>query len=78
MSLANQNLTGHKLRVPPGVAPQLKPLAALLKLWPRTLNILARPIKRLFRRQEAPLQEINWPIILGLVASDLRVDFRSS
>jgi|ERR1700733_4000567 len=60
-----------KLRVPPGVAPQLEPLAALSKFWPRTLNILARPpIKRLFRRQEAPLQEIHWPIILGLVASE--------
>jgi hypothetical protein len=59
-----------KLRVPPGVAPQLEPLAALLKFWPQTLNILARPpVKRLFRRQEAPLQEIHWPIILGLVAS---------
>jgi hypothetical protein len=32
---------------------------------------LARPpIKRLFGRQEAPLQEIHWPIILGLVASE--------
>ena len=60
-----------KLRVPPGVAPQLEPLAALLKFWPRTFNILTRPpIKRLFRRQEAPLQEIHWPIILGLVASE--------
>jgi hypothetical protein len=59
-----------KLRVPPGVAPQLEPQAALLKFWPQTLNILARPpIKRLFRQQEAPLQEIHWPIILGLVAS---------
>jgi hypothetical protein len=59
-----------KLRVPPGVTPQLEPLAALLKFWPQTLNILARPpIKRLFRRQEVPLQEIHWPIILGLVAS---------
>jgi hypothetical protein len=59
-----------KLRVPPGVAPQLEPLAALSKFWPRTLAILARPpIKRLFRHQEAPLQEIHWPIILGLVAS---------
>jgi hypothetical protein len=59
-----------KLRVPPGVAHQLEPLAALLKFWPQTLNILARPpIKRLFRRQEAPLQEIHWPIVLGLVAS---------
>jgi hypothetical protein len=53
------------------VAPQLEPLPALLKFWPRTLDILARPpIKRLFRRQEAPLQEIHWPIILGLVASE--------
>jgi hypothetical protein len=60
-----------KLRVPPGVAPQLEPLVALLKFWPQTVNILARPpIKRLFRRQEAPLQEIHWPIILGLVASE--------
>jgi hypothetical protein len=59
-----------KLRVPPGVAPQLEPLAALIKFWPQTLTIFARPpIKRLFRRQEAPLQEIHWPIILGLVAS---------
>jgi hypothetical protein len=59
-----------KLRAPPGVAPQLEPLAALLKFWPQTLAILARPpIKRLFRHQEAPLQEIHWPIILGLVAS---------
>jgi hypothetical protein len=52
------------------VAPQLEPLAALLKFWPQTLAILARPpIKRLFRYQEAPLQEIHRPIILGLVAS---------
>jgi hypothetical protein len=59
-----------KLRVPPGVAPQLEPLAALRKFWPQTLAILARPPPRpLFRRQEAPLQEIHWPIILGLVAS---------
>jgi hypothetical protein len=59
-----------KLRVPPGVAPQLEPVAALLKFWPQTVNILARPpIKQLFRRQEAPLQEIHWPIVLGLVAS---------
>jgi hypothetical protein len=59
-----------KLRVPPGVVPQLEPLAALSKFWPGTLNILSRPpIKALFRRKEAPLQEIHWPIILGLVAS---------
>jgi hypothetical protein len=59
-----------KLRVPPGVAPQLEPLAALRKFWPQTLAILARPpTKPLFRQQEAPLQEIHWPIILGLVAS---------
>jgi hypothetical protein len=49
-----------KLRVPPGVAPQLEPVAALVKFWPQTLAILARPpIKRLFRQQEAPLQEIH-------------------
>src|ERR1700729_3363706 len=59
-----------KLRAPPGVAPQLEPLAALLKFWPPARDILARPpIKRPCRRQEAPLQEIHWPIILGLVAS---------
>jgi hypothetical protein len=59
-----------KLRVPPGVSPQLEPLAALRKFWPQTLAILARPpTKPLFRQQEAPLQEIHWPIILGLVAS---------
>lgn len=59
-----------KLRAPAGVAPQLEPLAALRKFWPQTLAILARPpIRRLFRGQEAPLQEIHWPIILGLVAS---------
>ena len=59
-----------KLRVPPGVAPQLEPLSALRKFWPQTLAILARPpIKPLFRQQEAPLQEIHWPIILGLVGS---------
>ena len=59
-----------KLRVPSGVAPQFEPLAALRKFWPQTLAILARPpIKPLFRQQEAPFQEIHWPIILGLVAS---------
>jgi len=60
-----------KLRVPPGIAPQLEPLAALLKFWPQSINILTRPpINRLFRRREAPLQEVHWPIILGLVASE--------
>jgi hypothetical protein len=61
-----------KLRVPPGVAPQIEPVAALLKFWPQTVAILTRPpIKPLFLNQEAPLQEIHWPIILGLVASQV-------
>ena len=68
-----------KLRVPPGVAPQLEPLAALRKFWLQTLNILTRPpIKQLFRRQEVPLQEIHWPIILGLVASEFMRMSKSS
>lgn len=59
-----------KLRLRQGVEPQLQPLAALLKLWPQTRDVLARPpVKRLFRRQESLLQEIHWPVILGLVAS---------
>jgi hypothetical protein len=59
-----------KLRVRPGVEPQLQPLAALLRFWPKTRDVLARPpVKRLFRRQESLLQEIHWPIVLGLVAS---------
>jgi hypothetical protein len=59
-----------KLRTRQGIEPQLQPMAALLKFWPNTRDILARPpLKRLFRRQETPLQEIRWPIILGLVAS---------
>jgi hypothetical protein len=59
-----------KLRVRQGVEPQLQPLAALLKFWPNTRDVLGRPpVKRLFRRRESPLQEIHWPIILGLVAS---------
>lgn len=59
-----------KLRMRPGVEPQLQPLAALLRFWPKTRDVLARPpVKRLFRRQESFLQEIHWPIVLGLVAS---------
>jgi hypothetical protein len=59
-----------KLRARQGVEPHLQPVAALLKFWPYTRDILARPpLKRLFRRQETPLQEIHWPIVLGLVAS---------
>jgi hypothetical protein len=59
-----------KLRMRPGVEPQLQPLAALLRFWPKTRDVLARPpVKRLFRRQESLLQEIHWPIVLGLVAS---------
>jgi hypothetical protein len=59
-----------KLRPRPGVEPQLQPLAALDKFWPSTRNTLARPpVKPLFGRQESPLQEIHWPIVLGLVAS---------
>jgi len=59
-----------KLRVRPGVEPQLQPLAALMRFWPKTRDVLARPpVKPLFRRQERPLQEIHWPIVLGLVAS---------
>jgi hypothetical protein len=59
-----------KLRVREGVDPQLQPLDALIKFWPNTRDVLARsPVKQLFRRQERPLQEIHWPIILGLVAS---------
>jgi hypothetical protein len=61
------------------VAPQLEPLAALRKFWLQTLNILTRPpIKQLFRRQEVPLQEIHWPIILGLVASEFMRMSKSS
>jgi hypothetical protein len=59
-----------KLRVRPGIEPQLQPLAALIKFWPKTRDVLARPpVKPLFRRQESLLQEIHWPIVLGLVAS---------
>jgi hypothetical protein len=59
-----------KLRARPGVAPQLEPLAALIRFWPQTREVLARPpAKPLFRRQESLLQEIHWPIVLGLVAS---------
>jgi hypothetical protein len=59
-----------KLRMRPGVEPQLQPLSALTKYWPQTRDVLARPpAKRLFRREERSLQEIHWPIILGLVAS---------
>jgi hypothetical protein len=59
-----------KLRARPGVDPQLQPLAALLKFWPKTREVLARPpAKRLFRRPENMLQEIHWPIVLGVVAS---------
>jgi hypothetical protein len=59
-----------KLRLRPGVEPHLQPLAALNKFWPNARDILARPpVKRLFGRQERSLQEIHWPIVLGLVAS---------
>jgi hypothetical protein len=59
-----------KLRERPGVEPHLQPLAALTKLWPYARDMLARPpIKPLFGRRESPLQEIHWPIVLGLVAS---------
>jgi hypothetical protein len=76
---AAQNAALNSLRVPPGVAPQLEPLAALRKFWLQTLNILTRPpIKQLFRRQEVPLQEIHWPIILGLVASEFMRMSKSS
>jgi hypothetical protein len=59
-----------KLCVRPGLEPQLQPLAALLRFWPTTRDVLARPpVKRLFRRQESLLQESHWPIVLGLIAS---------
>jgi hypothetical protein len=59
-----------KLRMRPEVQPQLQPLAALVKFWPQTRVVLTRPpVERLFRRRESLLQEIHWPIVLGLVAS---------
>jgi hypothetical protein len=59
-----------KLRERPGVEPHLQPLAALNKFWPDTRDLLARaPVKPLFGRRECPLQEIHWPLVLGLVAS---------
>jgi hypothetical protein len=58
-----------KLRVRPDVEPQLQPLAALNRFWPSIRDALARPpVKRLFR-QESVLQEIHWPIVLAMVAS---------
>ncbi len=58
------------LGVRPEVQPQLQPLAALVKFWPQTCDVWTRPpVKQLFRRQERLLQEIHWPILLGLVAS---------
>jgi len=59
-----------KLRERPGVEPHLQPLAALNKFWPHTRDMLARPpIKPLLGRRESPLQEIHWPIVLAVVAS---------
>jgi len=59
-----------KLRVRPGVEPHFQPLAALNKFWPDTRDMLARPpVKLLFGRRESSLQEIHWPIVLGLIAS---------
>jgi hypothetical protein len=59
-----------KLRPRPGAEPHLQPLAALNKFWPGTRDILARPpVKPLFGGRESSLQEIHWPIVLGLVAS---------
>jgi len=59
-----------ELRARPGVEPHFQPLVALSKFWPQARDILARPpVKRLFRRPEGSLQEIHWPIVVGLVAS---------
>jgi hypothetical protein len=60
-----------KLRAPPGVAPQMQPVAALNKLWLEVRDILAKPpMKPLFGSAEPPLQEIHWPILLSIVASN--------
>jgi hypothetical protein len=59
-----------KLRARPGVEPQLQPVAALLKFWSMTRDVLCTPpVKPFFGRQESVLQEIHWPIVLGVVAS---------
>jgi hypothetical protein len=59
-----------KLRERPGVEPHLQPVAALIKFWPDTRDMLARPpVKPFFGRRESSLEEIHWSIVLGLVAS---------
>jgi len=61
-----------KLRAPQEHQPQLEPLGLLRQLWPLTRDVLRRPPhKGIFRRTEMPLQETHWPIVIGIVSSQL-------
>jgi hypothetical protein len=60
------------LRTPKEHPTQLQPLDALRRFWPMTRDVLRfKPPKRLFRAAEKPLQEIHWPIVISVVASQL-------
>jgi hypothetical protein len=60
------------LRTPKEHPTQLQPLEALLRFWPMTRDLLRfKPPKRLFRALEKPLQEVHWPIVIGIIASQL-------
>jgi hypothetical protein len=60
------------LRARPGNPPQLGPLELLRKLWPLAREVLQRPPNKGFlRRAEKPLQEVQWPIIISVVGSQL-------
>ena len=60
------------LRTPKEHPTQLQPLEALRKYWPMTRDLLRfQPPKRRFRAAEKPLQEVHWPIVIGIIASQL-------
>ncbi len=58
-----------KLRAPAGHQPALQPNELLRKLWPRVCEILRLPLPEPIRTNELPLEEIHWPIIVSMVAS---------
>jgi hypothetical protein len=61
-----------KVRAPNDHAPHQQPLELLRRIWPLTQAVLRlAPSKRFLRAAEKPLQEIHWPIVVGVVASEL-------
>jgi hypothetical protein len=61
-----------RVRTPDGHAPHQQPVELLRQLWALARDVLSLPPpKRFFRATEKPLQEIQWPIVSGVVASQL-------